>query len=462
LDAQTITKTYEADATIFPNPERGFYHPYSPPGGGIPGQQDTPHPPFLEDELRALRQRAEGISLIRDCILIPRKFWDEPISQEYLDGLQVNFDAVRAAGLKTAVRFLYDWGMLNRDPDEATIMRHLDELAPLIRKNYDVIAWMDGGFFGGTGEGCHSDHGYVYERHFVDSNQLTWQGLSPAGQRILLKELQILPVERMLTLRYPRLKWDLFDWNSETAMQNALTPATAFSQQNQARVGFQNDGFMGSPEHYAMFRLPNEANFAAQDSEFVLHHGEISDASPYKLQDNQVAIDMKRYHQTALNCAGDGWPEVSQAWKDNNDYDDVARYMGYRFRLEKATLPQQLTAGADFTASLTVFNEGWASAMNPRGLEVILRNYDTGEKIVIPAAAMTNNDPRRWRSGESSSIDVSHALPAGVATGQYDVLLNLPDPLLSSRAEYSIRLANQSTWESDTGYNSLQHSLVVN
>jgi hypothetical protein len=36
LDAQTVTKTYEADATIFPNPERGFYHPYSPSGGGIP------------------------------------------------------------------------------------------------------------------------------------------------------------------------------------------------------------------------------------------------------------------------------------------------------------------------------------------------------------------------------------------------------------------------------------------
>jgi hypothetical protein len=211
-----------------------------------------------------------------------------------------------------------------------------------------------------------------------------------------------------------------------------------------------------------MFRLPNEADFAAQDSEFVLHHGEISDASDYKLQDKQVVIDMKRYHQTALNCAGDGWPEVSQAWKNNNDYDVVARHMGYRFRLEKATLPQQLEAGADFTASITVFNEGWASAMNPRGLEVILRHQGTTEKVVIPAAAMTNSDPRRWRSGESRTIDLSHTLPAGIATGHYDVFLNLPDPLLPSRPEYSIRLANQGTWESATGYNSLLHSLVVN
>jgi hypothetical protein len=120
-----------------------------------------------------------------------------------------------------------------------------------------------------------------------------------------------------------------------------------------------------------------------------------------------------------------------------------------------------LTAGAKFTASIILSNEGWASAMNPRGLEMILRRRNTGEKIVIPAAAMTNSDPRRWRSGESFAVNVSHALPAGTPIGYYDVFLNLPDPLLSSRPEYSIRLANQGTWESTTGYNSLQHTVQV-
>jgi hypothetical protein len=347
---KTITKTYTADASLFPNPERGFYYPYNPPGGGIPGQQNTPHSPLVASELRALRETPEGITLIRDVILIPRKYWDEPISQAYLNELQANFDAVRAAGLKTLIRFHYDWGMLNRDPDEATIMRHLDQLAPLIRKNYDVIAWMDGGLFGGTGEGAHSDHGYVYNRHWSESSQDYWQGLSPAGQRILLKELQILPAERMLTLRYPRLKWDLFGWDAYSAMQHALNPTTAFTQKDRARVGFQNDGFMGDAAHYAMFQLPNESKFMAQDSEFVVHHGEISDASPYKLQDDQVVIDMKRYHQTALKIGGEGavspatWAEVLKAWKENNDYDVVARHMGYRFQLIKATLPLELTA----------------------------------------------------------------------------------------------------------------------
>src|SRR5688500_5675867 len=123
---------FQPDSTIFPNPERGFFHPYQPTGGGRVGQQEKPHSPLNADEIRALRTRAEAITLVRDYILIPRRFWDQPLDAVYLAELQGNFDAVREAGAKVIVRFLYDWGMQNRDPDEPVIMRHLEELTPLL------------------------------------------------------------------------------------------------------------------------------------------------------------------------------------------------------------------------------------------------------------------------------------------------------------------------------------------
>ena len=52
-------------------------------------------------------------------------------------------------------------------------------------------------------------------------------------------------------------------------------------------------------------------------------------------------------------------------------------------------------------------------------------------------------------------------MPANVPAGSYTLLLNLPDPLLSTRPEYSIRLANQGTWDAATGMNSLLHTLTV-
>jgi hypothetical protein len=54
-------------------------------------------------------------------------------------------------------------------------------------------------------------------------------------------------------------------------------------------------------------------------------------------------------------------------------------------------------------------------------------------------------------------------LPTGMATGTYDLLLNLPDasPSISTRPEYSIQMANTGTWEATTGYNNLNTSIQI-
>lgn len=54
-------------------------------------------------------------------------------------------------------------------------------------------------------------------------------------------------------------------------------------------------------------------------------------------------------------------------------------------------------------------------------------------------------------------------MPANAVLGNYQVLLNLPDPYLSihDRPEYSIRLANKEVWEEKTGYNSLLANIQI-
>lgn len=459
----TRTVTFARDESLFPNPERGFYIAYQPTGGGRVGQQDTPHPPLRAVKLRELRARPEAITLIRDNILIPRRYWGKPIAPQYLNELQSNFDAVREAGLKTVPRLLYDWSMQNRDPDEATISRHLQQLAPLLRKNSDVIAWMQGGLFGGAGEGNASDQGYVTLRHRAAKGNLKWQGLSEAGKRLWLQELRVLPPERMMNVRYPRLKWDLFGWTPETAMRHVRTPQNAFNGSEPSRVGFYNQGFMGSPEHYAMFQMKNEAAFTSADAEFVVHEGEISNASAYKLRDDQVRIDMARYKMTALNCGGDAWPQVAATWKRNGDYDEIARRMGYRFRLINTAVPVSLRPGSTFTLRMRMTNDGYARAMNPRGVAIVLREQRTRRKYSFLISAGKGN--RLWLPGpaETKNLTLMARLPAGITPGSYEVLLHLhdPHPALRNRPEYSIRLANRRVWEPDTGYNRLLHHIKI-
>ena len=450
---------FEEDLTVFPNPERGFYQAFHPPGGGRVGQQDEPHPALNAEALRDLRNRPEAITLIRDDILIPRRFWGGSIAPEFLEQLQGNFDAVRTAGLKAIIRVLYDWGMTNRDPDEATIVRHLDQLGPLLNKNADVIAWVQAGLFGGCGEANASDHGYVVFKHPGKIPIRRWQGLSDAGRRIYQHWLEVIPTNRIMAVRYPRLKWDLFGWTRASA--EPLQESTAFSEAKSARVGYYNQGFMGNEQHYAMYVLPGEAAFAGDDSRYTIHEGEISSAGRYKFAKGRVVTEMARAHLTALNCGGDGWPEVAGHWKANGDYDEINRRMGYRFRLLQAILPNSAKAGEPLDFSFEMRNDGFACAINPRDVEVILSS-SKGRYSMMMELGKGN---RLWLPGpgETKVLRISGQLPPDMTPDRYEIFLNLPDPApsLRQRPEYSIRLANRNVWDAKTGYNSFNHSIAI-
>jgi hypothetical protein len=454
----TATKKYTASEELFPNPERGFHGRANPPGGGTLGQQDENHPPLTVAALRALRDQPERMSLLRWCVVIPRRFWQEPIAADFLAELQAGFDAAREAGIKLIPRFLYDWGMTNRDPEERIVHRHLDELTPLVRRNTDAIAWMQAGLFGGTGEGCKSDQGFVFDKYDVGGTR--WQGLSTAGARLLHHELELLSPERMLTVRYPRLKWDLFGWPAAKAKQRALDERTAFDGGGAARVGIFNDGFMGNKTHYAMFVLPDELAYSETDTGFVVSEGEISDGTPWKLAPGRVVREMSRLHQTALNRDGDDWKPVAAAWKRNGDYDVITRRMGYRLRLVEGESVTESRAGQPAPVRLKMTNDGFGRVLNPRGVALLLRGRNG---IVHRQDFERGRSNRLWLpgAGETRDLDLTFTPPASLAAGEYELLLHLPDPAPSLRArpEFAIRLANRDLWEDKTGFHRLGLSL---
>ena len=73
-----------------------------------------------------------------------------------------------------------------------------------------------------------------------------------------------------------------------------------------------------------------------------------------------------------------------------------------------------------------------------------------------------NTDPRRWAAGSTTEVGTEISLPKNLTAGEYNVYLNLPDPYksLSTRPEYSIRLANKEVWEPQTGYNKI-HTIKI-
>ena len=66
-------------------------------------------------------------------------------------------------------------------------------------------------------------------------------------------------------------------------------------------------------------------------------------------------------------------------------------------------------------------------------------------------------------AGDTAQIEIMAGIPVDITPGSYEILLHLSDPVpvLHSRPEYAIRLANNGVWEDSTGYNSLLHTMEV-
>lgn len=443
-----VTKQYQSSSEDFPNPERGFYKSVDP------SYQDynKPAPPLQLSDLQKLR--SEGISVVRKYYLLS-DFINQPISQTFLDTITNDFKTARQAGIKLIIRFTYNWGdgvPTDQDASKDRILAHLEQLKPILRANYDVLAYMEAGFVGYWGE-WHNSYNNLVDNHKAN--------VTEDGKQVVLKILSVLPTERMVTMRYPRQKMQVLNNN------NSLTTAEAFNGSAKARIGHNNDAFRTNI-HESGTHSSDEPSVVEQekvwlnlDTKYVLQGGEpawVSDPPEY--DDCPGALtDFARMHWSGMNINQPFAKNVYQGWKDQGCMDEIKRRLGYRFRLTTSNIPVRVKPAGTFSMNFTVANDGWASPYNPRNLEVILRNRQTGQKyyLSVPEAV------RMWMPGATKTVNILGGIPANMPSGEYQVLLNLPDPTtkLRNRPEFSIRLANQNVWEASTGYNSLLQNVIV-
>ncbi len=157
----------------------------------------------------------------------------------------------------------------------------------------------------------------------------------------------------------------------------------------------------------------------------------------------------------------EGW-RVLAAWDSQGLLDDVENALGYRFRLISSSIPSFGEQGEAVSLNLMMANDGSARPFNPRDMEIILRNQSTLQDYSFDVAL---GDTRLFLpgAGETKTLNLSFVLTTGMALGDYDLFLNLPDPevTLAGIADYSINLANENLWESTAGYNSLQATITV-
>lgn len=427
---QTLSAAFVADTTsVFRNPERGLHTEFNFLDGRAPGNSGR-----------------DDISLVRSYVRLDD--WRHTrLPSSLLDTLDRGFETLRRSGYKVVLRFSYNFGA---EPDAPLnrVLEHIDQLAPVLARNSDVIAVLQAGFIGRWGEW----HG--------STNNLT----TPANKRTITEALlSALPDSRMIQIRAP------FHIMQLLGNDRHLSSDRAFTNDMQARIGFVNDCFLAGPSDAGTWPNGDEQrnrDYAAAMAPWTVTGGEtcmIAFDSSAQLQScSNATRELARFGWDYLNLGF--YSGVLNRWRSGGCFDDIARNLGYRYELHNA----DITSNADGTLDvrLRMANAGYGNLYNPRPLNLVL-SHD-GREHAITLSADARHDLPLAGNGTQELVFRNVRLPRGITPGSWDVELALPDaaPALAGRPEYSIRLASrtrsgQDVWSASTGRNRLGLTLTV-
>jgi hypothetical protein len=427
LDAATpAVKTYAPDdGSTFANPERGLYHQFT--------SQAERDPLTLEAVETTLGQ--DDLTLMLRMYYL-KTFRDRPLSDKQLDMIRSDFNIIRQAGVKCILRFAYSQAIGEPDAPIDVVLGHMDQLAPIIRDNADVILTAQAGFVGAWGE-WHASTNDLAEPH--------------NAKKIVHKWLEILPGSRTVQLRTPRQKWMILD------DKTAITAEKAFQKTPIARLGHHNDCFISSETDVGTYEdIENEKAYLNAETTFLPMGGETCALTQFSDPDNARA-EMENLHFTYLNLGYH--PEVLEKWRNDGFFKEVANRLGYRLSLESFSAPASLNQGDDLPIQITLINTGFAAPCNPRSVQLILQHTGAAYETILPIAA----EPRAWLPGEPIEIAANLRVPDDLPPGEYKLLLALPDPEPTLRDDpaYAIRLANPGLWDAQAGRHDLGVTLSV-
>lgn len=428
--------TYTPDnTTIFPNPERGFYHHTE--------QKVKDGTTNLSTSTFTTARNSGHTLLLRMYYL--DNFRSKDLSQAVLDQITNDFALFRQNGCKAILRFSYtatDDENRTKDSNPTWWGKHIAQLKPILQANADVIAVVQAGFIGAWGEWYYSSQG-------------VGDDIPLATKAALIDELlDAVPVSRCICLRTPYYK-QKYIGNSVP-----LSADEAFTGTPKARLGHHNDAFLYQSDNMGTYRdRTKDMNYLAQECLYLPNGGETDVYKESVYQEwatgDKAQAEMAKLHYSYLN---QGYCELTlNHWRQDGSFDILDRNMGYRFQLVNATFPDNATAGETLDVEINIANVGYASPYNERHAFLILKNDKHAYALPI------QSDPRFWHSGKTTTISEQLYIPYTVQPGTYSLYLHLPDAYqsIADDPRFAIRLANQNVWDEQTGYNSLNAQVTI-
>ncbi len=471
---------FVASTEDFVNPERGFYR-YS----------QTNSSNYSKLSLATLRRNRgatssssssyESFNSLVFRYYVLGDFVNAPISEDYLAGMQEDFDIAREAGVKLIPRFTYTTTANSGscpegficppygDASKGTILGHIKQVGPVLTKNADVILTLQMGWIGTWGENYYTDYfgdaspnadqGKVLDQNWIDRIE------------VLKAFLDAIPEELTVQVRYPQMKQRAVYGIEARTNAAALTDSEAYDGTYKSRIAHHNDCLFASADDFGTYAdygnsssprrtdVRNLKSYFADDSRYAVVGGETcfdgyspqNDCAPLGKADD----DLRLLHYTYLNA--DYNNEVNNDWVDGGCMEAIKQNLGYRIVLDSAMIPLTVSVSEELSIKMHFRNVGYAAPVTIKPVTLVLMSDDGTNEYRYEL----DTDIRFWH--DSITIDQTLSLPDGMQEGNYDLSIFIPDnhESIADRPEYAIRLANADMWNETNGYNNLGMKLEI-
>ena len=420
---------YRDHLQTLPNYDRGFYRPqvlHLKPSGTKPVEKSYGKLLHLRGEISEFSSRAwlsvDTTGGRRDTT------WgkSQDLTEDALSVLQTSFDNIRASGGKVIVRICYDpWykGRSNVTPEHKWVLRHVEQLAPVLSKNTDVIMALEMGMHGAYGE-MHSDTSITYPRVAEAANLML--RLTPPELKILTR-----------TGNYSAAVLGFENWGVDFHIDGDVFKKIAEAKgDTMYRVGMFNDGYLGTQYDYGTWGADCKTSICREEGVAWLekysintpYGGEaLTTASGYQVINTPefLAYEGFRTHTSYLNIEWNynlinDWRAKHFTGKDY-EYDGskidtltgfkyIDDHLGYRFVLRESWLPDTVGSGKTLRAKLKVQNVGFGNLTKDAKVYLIVEESerDFGGLAVEPAIDTVRLTSLDFRNVHSRKIEVSN------------------------------------------------------
>lgn len=428
-NATIVSTTFTESSKILENPNRGFYHMY----GFHINDEETE----FEENIGELYKQDNGTSLT--LIQINLQYYrDRAISEKGLENLEKLFAEWSKLDKQLVIRFLYDWHGENieQEPENLdTILIHMEQVGPILRKYKDRIFTLQGLFTGNWGE--------------MNGTRYT----SAEDMQILAQQLEtVTDPSTYLAVRMP-MQWRMITGIGDTTQ---LTPEEGGFPY---RMGLYNDGMLGSWSDYGTYgnhtkeeqgyftywNREQELAFQEELCKLVPIGGEVIVDNTYNDFENALQ-DMRLMHVTYLN--GDYDSKVLEKWAtttvsqegcfygmDGLSY--IERHLGYRLLIRDTAVDYRYMED-ELHVAVELQNIGFAPLYKEADVKLILESEESGERQVYVSEAdiSTLTGGNLWEK----SLVCKQEIPLGGKTaGKYKVYLCIRD----EATEKQILLGNE-------------------